>query len=207
MYSKRAGLILGFHGCDKSVRDKVVAQTGAGLKPSENDYDWLGNGVYFWENNCKRAMDFAVFLKNNTPHNAKQKIKNPAVIGAVIDMGYCLDLLDSEYLNLLKEGYKLLKASKEKFGLKIPQNLPLVKDGDLIKRHLDCAVIETIHQFNKDKGKTQFDSVRGVFFEGKDLYENAGFKSNNHIQIAVRNPNCIKGYFIPRELDENYPKP
>lgn len=207
MYSKRAGLILGFHGCDKSVRDSVVAKKGEVLKPSINDYDWLGNGIYFWENNCKRAMDFAVFLKNNPPHNAKQKIKEPAVIGAVIDLGYCLDLLDSEYLNLLKEGYKLLKASKEKFGLKTPQNLPLVNDGDLIKRHLDCAVIETIHQFNKDTGKQQFDSVRGVFFEGKDLYENAGFKSNNHIQIAVRNPNCIKGYFIPRELDENYPKP
>jgi hypothetical protein len=51
------------------------------------------------------------------------------------------------------------------------------------------------------------NSVRGVFFEGTDLYDNAGFKSNNHIQIAVRNPNCIKGYFIPRELDNNYPKP
>jgi len=207
MYSKRAGLILGFHGCDESVRDAVVTKKGVGLKPSKNEYDWLGNGVYFWENNCKRAMDFAVFLKNSTPHNAKQKIQEPAVIGAVIDLGYCLDLLDFEYLNLLKEGYKLLKASKEKFGLKIPRNLPLVNDGDLIKRHLDCAVIETIHQFNKDTGKPPFDSVRGVFFEGKDLYENAGFKSNNHIQIAVRNPNCIKGYFIPRELDENYPKP
>ncbi|MGM0377752.1 MAG: hypothetical protein ACQEQ0_13340 [Bacteroidota bacterium] len=75
MYSKRAGLILGFHGCDKSVRDAVVAKKGVLLKPSKNDYDWLGNGVYFWENNCKRALDFAIFPKNNTPHNAKQKIK------------------------------------------------------------------------------------------------------------------------------------
>ena len=77
----------------------------------------------------------------------------------------------------------------------------------MIKRNLDCAVIETIHQFMRDKDKPEFDSVRGVFFEGKDLYENAGFKRNNHIQIAIRNPNCIKGYFIPRELDSKYPKP
>lgn len=207
MYSKRTGLVLGFHGCDKSVRDDVVAKKGVVLKPSSNEYDWLGNGVYFWENNHKRALDFAEFLKDNPPHNKKQIIKEPAVIGAVIDLGFCLDLLDSEYLNLLKEGYELLKASKEKFGLEIPQNLPLVENGDLIKRHLDCAVIETIHQFNKETEKSPFDSVRGVFFEGDDLYENAGFKSNNHIQIAVRNPNCIKGYFIPRELDSKFPKP
>ncbi len=207
MYSKRTGLVLGFHGCDRSVRDKVVSTKGEVLTHSCNDYDWLGNGIYFWEHNCHRAMDFAVFLKEQGSHNSKQKIIDPAVIGAIIDLGYCLDLLDSEYLNLLKAGYDLLRKSKEKFGFEIPQNTPLRKDGDLVKRHLDCAVIETIHQFNRDSKKHAFDSVRGVFFEGQDLYVNAGFKSNNHIQIAIRNPNCIKGYFIPRELDLDYPKP
>jgi len=207
MYSKRAGLVLGFHGCDRSVRDKVVSKEGGMLLPSLNDYDWLGNGVYFWENNSKRALEFAEFLSKHTPHNTNQKIDEAAVVGAIIDLGYCLDLLDSEYLNLLNGGYILLKATREKFNLEIPINVPLVKGGDLIKRKLDCAVIETIHQFNEDTEKPGFDSVRGVFFEGKDLYENAGFKRNNHIQIAIRNPNCIKGYFIPRELDLKYPKP
>ncbi len=207
MYSKRAGLILGFHGCDKSVRDEVISKEGVLLKPSDNDYDWLGGGIYFWENNYVRALEFANFLKNNPPHNSKQIITEPAVIGAVIDLGFCLDLLDSEYLNLLKEGYKLLRKSKQEYGMQIPQNIALRENGDLLKRHLDCAVIETIHQFNKDKNKPQFDSVRGVFFEGKDLYENAGFKEKNHIQIALRNPNCIKGYFVPRNLDSKFKRP
>ncbi len=43
MYSKRAGLILGFHGCDESVRDSGVSKKGVILTPTENDYDWLGN--------------------------------------------------------------------------------------------------------------------------------------------------------------------
>jgi len=47
MYSKRAGLILGFHGCDEAIRDKVVSEKGFLLSESRNDYDWLGNGVYF----------------------------------------------------------------------------------------------------------------------------------------------------------------
>ncbi len=207
MYSKRAGLVIGFHGCDESVRDDVVFNKGSLLKPSANDYDWLGSGVYFWENNYTRALEFANFLKDHPTRNAKIPIRKPSVIGAIIDLGHCLDLLDSEYLNLLKEGYNLLKKSKEAYGMNIPKNVALSNNNDLLLRHLDCAVIETIHKFNKDKGKDEFDSVRGVFFEGSDLYLNAGFKEKNHIQIALRNPNCIKGYFIPRELDSIYNKP
>ena len=36
-----------------------------------------------------------------------------------------------------------------------------------------------------------------MFIEGRDLYENASFKEKKHIQIAIRNHNCIKGFFIP----------
>lgn len=206
MYSKRTGLIFGFHGCDEEVRDKVVSKKGEGLEFSDNDYDWLGSGIYFWENNYNRAFEFATFLSKNPPHNKKQKIKKPSVLGAIIDLGVCLDLLDSEYLSMLKIGYDILKKAEEEYGKDIPENLPLKENGDLLIRYLDCAVIETIHQLNKDRNLKEFDSVRGVFFEGDELYHNAGFKENNHIQIAIRNPNCIKGYFVPRELDKNFDK-
>ncbi len=76
----------------------------------------------------------------------------------------------------------------------------------MVLRNLDCAVIETLHEFMKDKKKPGFDSVRGVFFEGEELYPDAGFKEKDHIQICIRNPNCIKGYFLPRTLDSDYPK-
>jgi len=107
---------------------------------------------------------------------------------------------------LLKVGYDNLRYSEKNYGIAIPKNVPLKADGDLVIRYLDCAVIESIHQFNKDKGKEEFDSVRGVFFEGDDLYPNAGFKKDNHIQIAIRNPNCIKGFFAPRSLNKSYRK-
>jgi len=204
MYSKRSGLILGFHGCDKELRDKIVAEKGEVLEHSDNSYDWLGSGIYFWENNYKRALEFATYLSENPPHNKKQKIKEPAVLGAIIDLGYCFDLLDSENLSFLSEGFKLIEKSKDEYGINIPENVPLRENGDLLIRLLDCAVIESIHKFNKDKKKPGYDSVRGVFFEGDELYPNAGFKEKNHIQIALRNPNCIKGYFIPRELDKSY---
>lgn len=201
MYSKRSGLILGFHGCDKSVRDKIVSVKGVVLKASENDYDWLGHGVYFWENNHERALKFAQDLKNNPPKGKENLIKEPSVLGVVIDLGYCLDLLDSKFLEVLKVGYNFLCTSHEEYGTKLPDNI-INNEGELLRRNLDCAVIQTVHEMNKKLGKPNYDSVRGVFFEGKDLYENAGFKEKNHIQIAVRNQNCIKGFFIPRDFDE-----
>ena len=206
MYSKRTGLILGFHGCDESVRDKVASVKGEIIHKSDHDYDWLGHGAYFWENNYERALQFAKELKKS-PIKDKPIITKPSVIGAVIDLGFCLDLLDSEYLKILKLGYKTLVEMHKDLNWELPRNAPLRTGNDLLLRRLDCAVIEMIHQTNIDEEQSDFDSVRGVFFEGKELYPNAGFKEKNHIQIAVRNPNCIKGYFIPREKDKKYPKP
>ena len=130
----------------------------------------------------------------------KQKrgeIKIPAVLGAFIDLGHCLDLLDSYYLEDLKDTYKNLKTSLELIGKQLPVNKAIPPTNDLIFRYLDCAVIQA-HVENSPY-PFEYDSVRGVFWEGADLYPGAGMKEKNHIQICVRNINCIKGFFIPRE--------
>jgi hypothetical protein len=38
-----------------------------------------------------------------------------------------------------------------------------------------------------------------LFPEGGALYTGAGFGENTHVQIAIRNPDMIKGYFLPRK--------
>jgi hypothetical protein len=197
MYSKRHNLIIGFHGCDESVRDKIVRGED-GLRKSTNDYDWLGHGMYFWEYNYARAIDYAKLIHKN-PKRSKNKIDKPSVLGAIIDLGHCLDLLDSAYLNIVKESYNLLEKSVRIAGYELPRNIPIDNETDILIRKLDCAVIESVHRYYEEKGEI-FDSVRNVFFEGDPLYENAGFREKNHIQICVRNPNCIKGFFIPREI-------
>ena len=68
------------------------------------------------------------------------------------------------------------------------------------------SYIEAVHALKRQAGQSSFDSVRGVFFEGEELYPNAGFREKDHIQICIRNPNCIKGFFLPRELDKHFPK-
>lgn len=202
MYSRRSGLVLGFHGCDESVATDVV-NNHKNLKESNNKYDWLGHGIYFWENSPERAMEFANFLKDN-PSKAKTPIKKPFVIGAVIDLGFCFDLLDFGSLQLLKTSYNVFKSIWEKTGRRLPENRIVGNSHDMLLRDLDCAVFETFHQVRKIKKQDSYDSVRGVFWEGGELYPNAGFREKDHIQICVRNPNCIKGVFLPRRLNSRF---
>ncbi len=119
MYPAKPGFIIGFHGCDLKVRDKLVTGRTT-LRSSNNSYDWLGNGIYFWENNQERALDFAGELKGKP--SSKSGIKVPAVVGAILDIGFCLDLLDAEYIALVKESHKTLEVSCKKLGLPMPAN-------------------------------------------------------------------------------------
>ena len=203
MYSKRHNLTIGFHGCDSKTRDFVI--NGGNLNPSTNEYDWLGNGLYFWEDDPVRAMEWAVQLSKNP----KSSIKNPVVLGAVIDLGNCLDLISRQSTPILKMGYEWLKKSCELNGVEMPVNKNIGSNTDLLLRNLDCAVIEKIHSVIADNPNDflPFDSVRGLFYEGNSIYEGSGFKEKTHIQLCIVNPNCIKGYFIPREIDKSFSIP
>ena len=46
LYSRRSNLVIGFHGCDKTVVDAVVAGK-TDLLSSTNDYDWLETASIF----------------------------------------------------------------------------------------------------------------------------------------------------------------
>lgn len=193
LYESQASFIIGFHGCDKSVGEAILRGETSHLEPSKNDYDWLGHGIYFWEGNPQRALDFAS-QRADGGKNSKGSILEPFVLGAIIDLKHCLDLLDSAGLQQVADAHALLKKSFDALEFDLPEN----KGGeDLTRRFLDCAVIDSLHQFRKDEGLEPYDSVRAAFFEGQSLYPNAGFKSQNHIQICVRNHSCIKGYFRP----------
>ena len=193
MSSRRSNLILGYHGLDESIGRRIIAGEDQ-LLPSQNDYDWLGHGIYFWENSLVRAQKWAE--KQST--NSKTSVKTPFAIGATLDLGNCLDLLDQEWLDYIGEAYTFMNEELQAEGKEIPENTAWTStDIDFKKRKLDCAVILYAIQMAKKEGEP-FDSVRAAFWEGEDLYPNAGFKQHNHIQISIINPQCIRGLFLPR---------
>jgi hypothetical protein len=109
MYSTLPHFVLGFHGCDKIVADEIISHSNKHLERSTNEYDWLGHGIYFWENNPARALEYATFLKDHPERTSKDKkpIAKPAVVGAIIDLGYCLNLLEAHSLDVVKQGYMI----------------------------------------------------------------------------------------------------
>ena len=197
MYSNLHNLVYAFHGCDMDTYNRVL-HCHESLMPSCNPYDWLGNGIYFLENSLSRAEAWArEHCERYNKNNPDKTPKKPAVIGAIIDLGHCLNLTDYSSLDMLTLGYEILSDECSSNNKSLPNNIDIEGNNDLLIRKLDCAVIQRIHQFNEVNNFRGYDSVRGVFVEGEPVYANSGIMSKTHIQICVVNPNCIKGYFKP----------
>src|SRR5690606_12858577 len=128
----------------------------------------------------------------------KKKIKTPFIIGALIELGNCLNLVESKSLSILEAAYSGLKKLMEESGEKLPEN-----DGP--KRLLDCAVLKYVHQSRKENGELPYDTIRSAFDEGNKSYPGASFTSRHHIQVCVINPKMIKGYFLPLPIEEFSP--
>lgn len=190
LYDTQPSFVLGFHGCDSEIGEAILSGKAAHLAASTNEYDWLGNGIYFWESNPQRALEFAT--EGMKGRVTKGKIKNPFVVGAVIDLGRCLNLVNSSSFTHLAGAYQLLVAKHAADQKPIPAN-----GKEFLTRALDCAVFETLHHFRKTSGYPEYDTVRGVFWEGKPIYDGTALYDKNHIQICVRDESCIMGYFRP----------
>jgi hypothetical protein len=191
--------ILGYHGCDREVGEHFVA--GDPFLISENEYDWLGSGVYFWEANPRRGLEFARLLQAwRMGRPGYPEIKEPFVVGAVIDLGFCLDLTTSTGIQAVAAMHLDLLEFCKTAESPIPKN---EGGNDLLYRQLDCAVINHLHEVRQTDNLASFDTVKGVFIEGDRIYPDSGFFEKTHIQIAVRNLKCIKGVFFvpPDQLD------
>lgn len=189
--------VLGYHGCDTEIAHRIV-NGGERLLWSERDYDWLGSGSYFWESDPERAMEWA------ETRIARSGRGSPAVVGAAIDLGNCLDLSSRTNIRLLQQTHAILAVQSKEAGRPLPANKGVGSgDGDRRLRFLDCAVINQLHLAIESvppdtRTIEPFDTVRGMFTEGPPAYGGCGFTERAHTQIAVRNPDCIKGVFFVR---------
>ena len=193
MHNLSTSFVLGYHGCDLETGERLLLNEP--FRPSENTYDWLGSGIYFWESNPDRAQEWARDRADRILKNEGREVE-PFVVGAVIDPGFCLDLISSNGIHAVEEAYASFQSVVAASGAQMPEN---VGGDDLRLRKLDCAVINFLHLAREDAGDEPFDTVRGVFTEGKHVYTDSGFRRKTHIQICVRNQANIHGVFRVHE--------
>jgi hypothetical protein len=181
--------VLAYHGCDRDLGERLLSGSKS-FKLSNNDYDWLGPGVYFWESNPYRALEFA-----REKQKRGEEVRHPFVVGAAIDLGLCLDLTTKDSIENLRDAHRSLLGT-------IPSGGPLPVNGpENWRRRLDCAVIRCLHQIIRDSGAEPIDTVRGIFTEGKPIYDGSAFLEKTHVQIAVTNLDCIKAIFrVPKTV-------
>lgn len=191
-YSDYPITVYAFHGCDESVAAAVISGEKE-LLPSKNDYDWLGNGIYFWENAPERALRWAQEQQRRHPDS----IKNPAIVGAVVHLGNCLNLIDKSSNQPIGEAYKVLEAVFSKIREKHPK---VALPENIKKLHrLDALVLNTACLF-AEHNKHPYDTVRAAFVEGEPVFKGSAIQSDTHIQLCVRNPASIVAYFRPRTI-------
>jgi hypothetical protein len=150
-----SSFVLGYHGCQNAVGEALLS--GRRFRESNNDYDWLGPGIYFWEANPERVLDFAKELAAlNRP-----RIKRPFVLVAVIEMGLCLDLAARDSIKQIRIAHEHLCEQAALEGSALPKN------GDKFwQRDLGCAVLPHLHQLLEEGGSPGIDTMRGLFIEG-----------------------------------------
>ncbi|MFI5380453.1 MAG: hypothetical protein ACHRHE_14235 [Tepidisphaerales bacterium] len=179
--------VIGYHGTTADIAGRLV--DGEPFTLSNNDDDWFGSGIYFWEYAPKQAWWWAADFKRHD---------HPAVVGAVIRLGHCFDLLDPANVETLKQFHADATAKWNEQGFEIPAN------GNQHKK-LDCAIFNLYYDSQKSPA---IETARAVYVptgSAKRVWSRSWIYEQAHIQVCVRAPKNILAVWRVRR-DGHYGK-
>lgn len=161
---------IGFHGTSVEAAQRILS---SGFRISRNDYDWLGDGAYFFQDAPARALEWA-----------QQRFGDQAaVVGAEIDLTDSIDLLDVRWHAVLDYSCTDLLRRLQEGGHPAPRQTTGA-------HRLDRAVVNHAVGLLESQG-IPVRSVRAAFAEGQPLFQGSALWSLAHVQIAVRDPAAI----------------
>lgn len=151
---------IGYHGTTKLAAELIIKSNEFFV--SDNSEDWLGKGVYFFEDDINQAINFI---------SKARKVKDYKIIKAKIKSDRWIDLVKNEnYLYLLKIADEIKK-----------RNIPSLKGYKLV----NAVVIDFMHQIE------EFDIISATFEIEKSSRCSGMNIMPMQIQICVKNTNCI----------------
>jgi hypothetical protein len=157
--------VYGYHGTTIQAATSILRE---GFRFSRNEYDWLGDGIYFFQDAPTRAWEWA------TTHYGVEA----AVLGAVIRLEDCMDLLDIQWAPVLAEAYDAFLTQLKRVQMSIPRQTSGA-------HRLDRAVINYAIGILAEQGIV-IRTVRGAFSEGSPVFPRSALFDRAHVQIAVR---------------------
>ena len=193
----RPHLIRGFHATSRESAKGIFSE---GFKPSNNDHDWLGPGIYFFQDTIEGTRNWAKNERKGGP------ITDLEIIGADIEYAGFVDLVEFGWGDVLTSYYEMLKKrhSKEFLEVSKKQKPYIPGESSNLAHPLDCYVIRYAVGVLNKKRDEKVKAVRGVFLEGEPLYDGSHLLSRTHIQIAVIDATAIVDYWL---VEGNWDRP
>lgn len=151
---------------------------GTGFRYSRNEYDWLGDGVYFFQDAPLRAREWAT----------RRYGDDAAVIGSVIRLEGCIDLLDIGWVEVLTEAFEEYQVQQ----LQLRQPLPRQSTG---ARRLDRAVVNYVVDVLAEAGEI-VRTVRSTFSEGRPIFPDSALLDRSHVQVVVRDMAVVEDVWL-----------
>lgn len=150
---------IGYHGTEKEKADVIIASKK--FIESNSGKDWLGKGVYFFEDDIQQAINFV---------SKARKVESYKIIKANIKSNKWLDLIKVE-------NYSELQVIAEELE---KRNLSILKKYKLN----NAVIIDFMYKIEK------FDVVSAVFEYNNKRIKNSNIMPMQ-IQICVKNMDCI----------------
>jgi hypothetical protein len=187
--------ITGYHGTSRTNANRILAKLDS-FKPSANDGDWLGYGVYFWEDAPVRAK---IWAQHRFP------LEPIEVLSASVDLTFSLDLFDVTTHRELRRAYVDFVDFEYRSGLRTTQPELRVEVGRAftsddrtsnpllrkpVHNYRDRAFIDWYISVLKAR-KYNVTSVRGVFLSGHAVCRDSYLFDWSHSQISVIDPGVL----------------
>lgn len=171
---------VGYHGTSAANAQRILS---AGWIPSGSRADWLGHGVYFFESQG-RAWQWVSAAGAEDQTVIRARFRFPP--------GTILDLTDPAGIAILASCARDFETS-----LSPVDAATLANDDEKALLYLDCALIDFAVQLLAQRDGITVSAVRGAYEEGLPVHRMQSgaatrVRSFSHVQLAVRNPACIK---------------